>query len=354
MDGKLTLGQMFMVGFDGMEIDGNHPLIESIVDDQLGGVILFDRNVDGTRQNIISSSQLRVLTESLQEYAQTPLLISVDQEGGRVCRLREDAGFPGSVSAGFLGRENDFEKTGSYASVIAETLSSHGINFNLAPVVDLGLNSENAIINRYDRSYGEDPGHVASHATAFIESHHKSGVACCLKHFPGHGSSTGDSHLGFVDITDTWQAYELEPYRQLFSFGFSDAVMTAHVVHRRLDPDGLPATLSKKIMNTLLRDQLKFGGVTVSDDLQMKAITDHYDYRTAVKMAVLAGVDLLIVGNNLIRQENAVSQGIQAVEELLAQGSVNEEFIRSALNRVANLKKKIAGEVPWNDNTPIT
>ena len=354
MDGKLDLGQMFMVGFDGVEVDANHAIMKAITRDQLGGVILFDYNVDGTRQNILTSLQLYKLTGSLQRYADVPLLVAVDQEGGRVCRLKEGDGFPTSVSAAFLGGENDLRETGNYADITAETLAEHGINFNLAPVVDLAINVENAIISRYERSYGADPEQVVRHATEFIQAHHQRGIACCLKHFPGHGSSTSDSHLGFVDITDCWQEDELDPYQKMFASGFSDAVMTAHVVHRHLDADGLPATLSNKIIGSLLRKQLGFSGVTVSDDLQMKAITDHWDYGTSVQMAVLAGVDLLVIGNNLVRQEDVVLNGIRAIEELLDNGTIEEEFLRSALNRVAALKKKIAGVVPWTGNQPIT
>lgn len=354
MTTRLNLGQMFMIGFDGMTVAAGHPVVEAIVREQVGGVILFDRNVDGTGQNIQSPGQLRELTAALQEFADIPLLIGVDQEGGRVCRLKEKDGFPATVSAKRLGAQPDVTATRRQAERMAATLADHGINLNLAPVVDLDINPDNPIISRYERSFGAEPGPVARHAAAFIAAHHARGVACCLKHFPGHGSSGGDSHLGFVDSSGCWREIELEPYRRLFLAGFTDAVMTAHVVQRGLDPRGLPATLSGPMVGGLLRGRLGFTGVVVSDDLQMRAITEKWSYEEAVQMAVLAGVDLLIVGNNLLRRENVVAEGVRAIERLLDSNRIGEEVLRAAVHRVSLLKQKIAGEVPWTKNGPMT
>lgn len=354
MTTSLNLGQMFMIGFDGMTVAAGHPVVEAIVREQVGGVILFDRNVDGTGQNIQSPGQLRELTAALQGVADIPLLIGVDQEGGRVCRLKEKDGFPATVSAKRLGAQPDVTATRRQAERMAATLADHGINLNLAPVVDLDLNPDNPIIGRYERSFGAEPGPVVRHAAAFIAAHHARGVACCLKHFPGHGSSGGDSHLGFVDSSECWREIELEPYRRLFQTGFADAVMTAHVVQRGLDPRGLPATLSGPMVGGLLRGRLGFTGVVVSDDLQMRAITEKWSYEEAVQMAVLAGVDLLIVGNNLLRRENVVAEGVRAIERLLDSNRIGEEVLRAAVYRVSLLKQKIAGEVPWTKNGPMT
>ncbi len=340
--------QMFVVGFDGTSVDRDHPVVRSIRDFNLGGVILFDRDMTGRRQNIVSPAQLRELTLTLQGYAKTPLLVTIDQEGGQVCRLKERDGFPASVSAGHIGVVNDVKDTGVQADTLAATLAAHGINFNLAPVVDLDINRDNPIISRFDRSFGTDTEQVVRHAERFIEAHHRHGVACCLKHFPGHGSSAADSHLGFVDITDCWQEKELDPYRELFRAGFGDAVMTAHVVHKKLDPEGLPATLSRVILTELLREKLGFTGVTVSDDLQMKAISSRWGFAEAVQKAVLAGVDLLVVGNNLVRQKDALAAGVSAIEELLRDGRIDPGRVVASLERIRHLKQKIAGERPWN------
>jgi beta-N-acetylhexosaminidase len=353
-DQDLNLGQLFLAGFDGTIVDPDHPVVEAIVRDSLGGVILFDRNVDGTRQNIDSPAQLQQLTAQLQRHAGNSLIIAVDQEGGKVCRLKEVDGFPITKSAAMLASRENRDQVRLQAEIIGGSLRECGINFNLAPVVDLNLNHENPIIGRYERSYGSSPDKVVDLASQFIAAHHNNGVACCIKHFPGHGSARSDSHLGFVDITDCWLEQELEPFSRLIASGFADAVMTAHVIHKGLDKDMLPATLSRPVISGLLRDKLGFAGVVVSDDLQMKAISDRWGFEEAVQMAVVAGVDLVIVGNNLIREKNVVSRGVAAIEELLDSGRISEHTVRSSLNRVSVLKKKIAGDVSWNSSQPIT
>lgn len=350
----LKLGQLFLAGFDGMSVDRDHPIVEAIVHDSLGGVILFDKNIDGARQNISSPAQLRELTGALQDCAGNSLIIAVDQEGGNVCRLKKADGFPASLPAGQLAAGTDQNQVGRQAAIIAGSLREGGINFNLAPVVDLNLNHDNPIIGRYDRSYGSSPELVTRFATRFIAAHHDNGIACCVKHFPGHGSAAADSHLGFVDITDCWQEQELEPYSLLMASGFSDAIMTAHVIHRGLDNRALPATLSRPVITGLLREKLGFAGVIISDDLQMKAISDRWGFEEAAQMAVLAGVDLLIVGNNLIREKNVVRRGVAAITELIASGRISESAVRSSLARVSVLKQKIAGEVSWKNSQPIT
>ncbi|MCI5223853.1 MAG: hypothetical protein D3924_14570 [Candidatus Electrothrix sp. AR4] len=181
---------------------------------------------------------------------------------------------------------------------------------------------------------------VAAHCRTFIKEHRKQGVACCLKHFPGHGSASADSHLGFVDISGAWQEQELEPYRILLREGFVDAIMTAHIIHYGLDSTGTPATLSPAIITGILREQLGFEGVIVTDDVQMKAISDRYGYKESIRRAVLAGADLMIVGNNLVRNPDALAQGVAAVQELLDWGAITEARINSSLQRIEELLKK--------------
>ena len=349
----MNIGQMFLLGFDGCTLDRDHWLKDAIEQDGLGGVILFDRNVDGSVQNISGPAQLQELTAELQEMAPELLFVAVDQEGGRVSRLKERDGFPDTASAAVLGRDDPEQSTAPAAAEMAATLAEHGVNLNLAPVVDLDLNPDNPIISCYERSFGSRADRVVAHAQAFIDAHHGQSIGCCLKHFPGHGSGQGDTHLGFVDITGDWQARELDPYRRLFETGFTDAVMSAHVVHRGLDPSGLPATLSREIINGMLRKELGFSGVTITDDLQMRAISDHYGYREAVQRAVLAGVDLMIVGNNLVRRsQDALTEGIAAIQELLDRGTIDGDCIHASLARIAALKEKIRGDFPWKSVKP--
>jgi beta-N-acetylhexosaminidase len=316
-------------------------------------VILFDRNVDGTVQNVVSPDQLRRLVNDLQQLAPLPLLVGIDQEGGRVCRLKERDGFAPCVSAASLGGESP-AVVAEHAEALAAMLAHCGVNLNFAPVVDLDLNPANPIIGRYRRSFGTDPATVVACARAFVEAHHRFGVGCCLKHFPGHGSAGGDSHLGFVDVTWCWQAVELEPYRSLFAAGYADGVMTAHLVHRGLDPSGLPATLSPAVITGLLRDQLGHDGVVFSDDLQMRAISDGWTCAEAVQQAVLAGVDVIVIGNNLAPREDALVTGIRAVADLLDSGRIDANRIDQSLARIALFKERIAGERLWQAIDPPT
>lgn len=350
---KLQLGRLFLAGFDGLTVGPDHPVAEDLSKHHLGGVLLFDRNVDGSRRNICSPAQLRELTAQLRSYADNDLLIAVDQEGGRVCRLKEADGFPATVPAGRLGVEGS-DQNCVQAERIARSLRDCGVNLNLAPVADLDLNPDNPIIARYQRSYGASPEVVAESCAQFIAAHHGLNVACCLKHFPGHGSASEDSHLGFVDITGCWREQELEPYTGLFAAGFADAVMTAHVIHKGLDRGEMPATLSRPVITGLLRGKLGFKGVIVSDDLQMKAIADRWSFEEAVQLALLAGVDMMIAGNNLIREQDVVQRGIRAVAELIGSGRISEDAVRASLDRITVLKRKIAGELPWKNNQPIT
>ncbi len=344
---------MFVVGFNGCTVEESHWIFGAIERYSLGGIILFDRNVNGTTQNIRTPLELQQLTASLQAHARIPLFIAVDQEGGRIQRLKEDTGFSSYHSAAWLGQK-DIKTTSDQAMALAEELRQNGINLNFAPVVDLNLNPANPIIGRYERSFGADPAEVVRYAQAFITAHHFKGIGCCLKHFPGHGSATEDSHLGFVDITACWEKIELQPFNRLISSGYCDGVMTAHVVNRHLDESGRPATLSRPIINDLLKGQLQFSGVTFSDDLQMRAIADRWQLKRAVQLAVLAGVDCLIIGNNLEQRQDAVQIGIDAIAELLDKGEVDESHILGSLNRIARFKQKIIGEIPWQSSERVT
>lgn len=356
MENTFTTGQMLLVGFRGCQIEPDHWLVDAIRNQGLGGVILFDRNVDGSVQNIASPQQLRSLTATLQGYAETKLFVAVDQEGGRVCRLKERDGFSPSLSAAAQAQlaKTDGSAYLDYLDHAAAMLAAHGINLNFAPVVDLDLNPQNPIIGRYDRSFCSSAKIVTACASFFVAAHHRHGVGCCVKHFPGHGSAGGDSHLGFVDATDHWVADELTPYQRLVAGGYSDGIMTAHLVNRRLDPSGTPATLSAAMIDGIVRHQIGFKGVVFSDDLQMRAISNGWGYREAVQRAVLAGVDVLVVGNNLAHQPDAVQLAIEAIAELLDSGRINEKRIADSLARIAQFKKYITGQQSWPTDSPPT
>ena len=336
------IGQLFLVGFAGEALAPGHPLATDIAEGHLGGVILFDRLVaHGTHtNNIVDAEQVAELTATLQNLAGGKLLIAVDHEGGRVSRFKKKRGFPETPGAAVLGGATDCTLTVNSARQTARMLKRAGVNFNLAPVVDLDVYPENPIIGRYGRSFSAQASVVAAHASAWIAEHRLEGIGCCIKHFPGHGSSRADSHLGFVDITDTWQEEELEPYRLLLDKGPAPAVMVGHLFHKKFDPL-YPATLSAATLRSLLRGSLNFRGMVVSDDMQMKAITSRYGLAEGCCRALAAGVDLLIVGNNLDHDPHIFNSLKAAVLAAVDRGELTEKRIDEAWSIIRNFKKRL-------------
>lgn len=333
------LGQMLLVGFRCTNVADDHFILRDIRKHHLGGVILFDYDLKSRKygRNIASPEQLRELTDRLRREAQKPLLIAIDQEGGRVNRLAPRYGFPATLSHEELGRLDDPAETTRRAAAQARTLREAGINVNLAPVVDLRVNPDNPVIARYGRAFAADPAKVTAQARAYIAGHRQEGVLTCLKHFPGHGSSSADSHLGFTDVSNSWRKNELIPYRELVAAGMADAVMTAHVFNAQLDKE-LPATLSPAMIDGLLRKELGFSGPVLSDDLQMAAISAHHSLPEAVEKAVLAGVDILIFGNNLAYDEEIVPRVLAILRDLLRRNVIDEARIDASWRRIQKLK----------------
>ena len=216
-----------------------------------------------------------------------------------------------------------------------------GVNLNLAPVVDLNSNPDNPIIGRYERSFGADVETVVTHARATIEEHRRVGVLTSLKHFPGHGSSLEDSHLGLPDVSEVWDEAELEPYRVLIAEGNADLVMTAHLFNRQLDED-LPASLSYETTTGLLRDQLGFAGVVITDDLGMGALTDGYSLRERLKLVIEAGADILLMANNIDEYDPELPDKIfAALRSLVDSGEVSESRLEASFLRIQTLKDRI-------------
>jgi beta-N-acetylhexosaminidase len=275
----------------------------------------------------------------LQSQAAIPLLVAIDQEGGRVNRLKADYGFPPSVSHEELGKLDQPAETRRHAALIAQTLADLGINLNLAPVVDLDANPDNPIIKGKRRSFSTDPEAVARHSAEFIKAHRARGVLTCAKHFPGHGSAACDTHLGLVDVTATWHERELVPFRRLIDASLCDAIMSAHVFNRRLDPER-PASLSRAVITELLREQLGFNGVVISDDMEMKAISSHYGLDKCVPAAIEAGDDVLCFGNNLSYDPGIAVKALTILEQAVTSGRLPEARIDESCQRVLALKRK--------------
>lgn len=347
---RYQIGQMLLLGFNGMQVDHNMPIAMAISKEGIGGVILFDYDFSSKQfvKNIQTPQQVLQLNQTLQGLNKQaraqdhlpflPLLISVDYEGGKVNRLKETYGFPPTLSPEHVGRlsSNDALLT---AEKMAETLKENGFNLDFAPVVDVNVNPNNPILGKLERCFSSDPKKVSDYAKIYTRAFAKHGIHSVYKHFPGHGSATTDSHLGFVDVTDTWQEYELLPY-QLLSED-QDAchmIMTAHIINRNLDSSGLPATLSYPILTKLLREQLQFQGVIITDDMQMKAITDHYSLEEAVTLAINAGADMLIFGNQLCSTPQDSTSLIDFIESQVNKGHINLDTIEKAYARIVNFK----------------
>lgn len=329
------IGRMLIVGFDALSLERNATLLGEIKRYDLGGVILFDRDYhDRTRpKNVRDPRQLKVLCTALNEASDGAMLIMIDQEGGRVERLKPRDGFVHTPSAVQIAKLSLEEARESYAAMAA-MLREAGITLNAAPVVDLATNPDNPVIAKLERAYSSDPASVSRYATLMLDAMSQEGIVGVLKHFPGHGSSRGDSHEGFVDVTQTWQPQELEPYATLIESGKAQAIMSAHVFNRTLDPH-LPATLSYQINTELLRRKLGFKGVLISDDLQMKAISAHYSLQESLKLAINSGVDMLLFGNQL--DDTPLPLLIETIKELVARKEVARERIEEANRRIEAL-----------------
>ncbi len=336
------IGQMLLVGFRGTAFSEHSTIYHDIVNHHIGSVILFDFDVQSGKpgRNITSPTQLKKLTDDLHAISKTPLFISIDQEGGVVNRLKPEMGFPPSLSHQEIGKHDNRTFTYDQASRIAETLRQLGINLNFAPCIDINVNPDNPIIAGKERSFSSDPQKVATHAKAFLQAHHDRGIIGCAKHFPGHGSSKDDTHLGMADVTDTWTEDELIPYRHLISAGLCEMIMTTHIINRNLDPDK-PATLSNRILNGMLRNQLGYDGVIISDDLEMGAISKHFGLKDAVESAILAGVDILTFGKNIASEPADTSHVISIIKDMLEKELIDEKRIDESYERVMRLKGRL-------------
>jgi len=338
----LWIGQMLMVGFRGTELQGN-PFLRTLRDLNLGGVILFDRDVptQSPIRNIVSPQQVQILIAQLQTLSEVRLLIAIDQEGGRIARLKARHGFSTTPSQAELGRLDDEKETRSSAREVGELLVDLGINVNFAPVLDLAVNPDNPIIAALERSYGADADLVERHARWTIEEFHRAGLLSAVKHFPGHGASKEDSHLGLPDVTNLWSETELEPFSTLISEQLPDLVMMAHLYNAEWD-ETYPATLSSAVITGILRQQLGFEGVVVSDDMKMGAIAQNYSLEESIELAVKAGVDILLFGNNSSSYDPQIARkAFDILKDLVERGTLSRDRIQQSYQRISNLKGKI-------------
>lgn len=343
------IGQMLIMGFAGSEIHDNSPVAQWLANDGLGGVILFDKDVSTGLygKNLKTQAQIRHLTHQLNYYSSIsayynnnlPLFIAVDFEGGAVDRFSRVEGCMATMKPVDLAQLSGSALTDE-CTEMATMIKQLGFNLNFAPVVDLALNTEEGIIGKLGRSFSAKPDVVSKVADQFVDVFSSHGIACCYKHFPGHGSAVGDTHEGFVDVTDSFKTTELDPYYSLLEGTDKPVmVMTAHVVNKELDSSGLPATLSHEILTGLLREKIGFDGVIISDDLQMQAIANHYSLEESLGLTINAGADMVIFGNQL--GQHTATQVIDCVEQLVLSNVIPMERIDDAFRRIVRLKQQV-------------
>ncbi len=365
------IGQMLIVGFRGVDIENSPKIVNDINNKRIGGVILYDvdyqtveavakknkistqearkKNIIAKNQqvrferNIRNPKQLAKLTSDLQALSKQkiniPLLIALDREGGFVNKLAVDLGFPETITQFDLAKKDEREIR-NITKGYAKTLQENGINYVLAPVIDLAINPDNTAIVKHKRAFSDDPKVVTKLAKIIIDVYSKAQIICAIKHFPGHGSSTKDTHDGLSDVTDTWQTKEIEPYRNLLMnqdhIGLT--VMSSHIVNKNLDKKRLPASLSKKTLN-ILRDSIHYQGIIISDDLQMKAITKHYNLEKTLKLSILAGNDLLIFANQFQYDPNIAKKVIRTVKKLIKEKKISKDRIKQSYDKIVKLKQ---------------
>ena len=347
------LGQMVMITVTGDSLEETGASMDTLKADLanrlVGGIVMFVWS-----GNLANPGQIARFTAQLQSQAHIPLLLAIDQEGGKVARLSAANGFTATSTAYDLGTVlNQESTTRAAASTMAGWFVQTGLTMNLAPVADVNVNPASPAIGALKRSFSADAATVARHASWFIDEFHAKHILTALKHFPGHGSATADSHLGFTDITTTWTSTELEPYRTLLASGKPDAIMTGHLFNSTID-SVYPATLSRSTITGILRTQLGYSGVVISDEMGMKAITSHFGLDEAMVLAVNAGVDILLYSTNRDSAGHSLARRIvDVLERKVQDGTIAASRIDESYARIIALKGTFVTGVAFVEGTGV-
>ncbi|GHV04083.1 glycosyl hydrolase [Campylobacterota bacterium] len=328
---ETMIGQMIAIGFDGNRTRDEWVVSvkESIKNGEIGSVVLYGRNV-------INPEQLENFVKQLHysiDGNRLPLWVMIDQEGGRIERLSAKKGFCGFPSAKKVAQSGAQNAYSTYRNLACE-LRGYGINFNLAPVVDLDI--DGSVIARDERSFSADEITAAKMAEVFIKAHNSCGILTAIKHFPGLGNALTDTHKQSADASQTYKPSELFPFKSLIENDKVNAVLVSHAIDAKIDR--LPASLSKAHIDHLR--SLGFDGVVITDDLQMGAIANHFDLNETVVLAVNAGSDILLFANTL-SEDRDLPQKIRAIiVGAIENGEISVSRLIEAYNRIAQLKKK--------------
>jgi len=344
-DLKKKIGQLMVFGFSGTT--PSKEIKELIHDYQVGNIILFGRNLTTPQEILSLNTELQ--SEARKAGQEFPLLICTDQENGIVRRLGEGISeIPGAM---LLGATHNPQYAFDAAIATGTEIKALGINWNLAPCVDVNNNPLNPVINV--RSFGESPSDVSSFGKAAMKGFKKAGVISVLKHFPGHGDTTTDSHHDLPVIShnmERLEKVELKPFKDCIDEG-AEVVMTSHVYFPAIEKrEGIPASLSKDVITGLLRGKLGFNGVVTTDCMEMKAIGNGIGTAKGAVEAIKAGIDLVMISHTYSIQKEAIELVMKAVET----GEIEEKTINEAYDRVLNLKRKYLSWNNFSEDSKIT
>lgn len=332
------IAQMLMVSIEGTEAELNSEVLTIVKDLKIGGIIIFEKW--GKRViNIKSQNQLAEFTKSIKRTAEYPIWIAIDQEGGKVSRLKEKYGYPPTITPEEIGDINKIWFTKMQAMKQAMMLNSSGINMNFAPSLDININPKSPAIGKLKRSFSSDPKIVYNIAEIYYDIQKDSGIVSVFKHFPGHGSAVTDSHNGFTDITNTSSKSELEIYNKFINAGKCDAIMCSHLFNSNIDSE-YPASLSKKTLTNLMRNEIGYEGLFITDDIGMKALSENWTTEEIIKLSINAGVDIIMVlrGNSYYYR-----QIINLIEKMVIKDEIPLSRINESYTRIMKLHKAYKG-----------
>lgn len=327
------LGQLFFIGLEGPQLQKHEE--DFIINNDIGGVVLFSRNVEDPKQIFELTSKLQSLTK--KQSSKLPMLIGIDMEGGRVHRLKPP--FTKWPALKHLGEVDSTSISFRFAQSMGKELHSVGINLDFAPCIDVLTNPDNEVIG--DRSISSDPELVSKHSSALVRGYIKSEVLPCAKHFPGHGHTAPDSHeeLPVSEKTlDELKAVDLAPFQKAIRARI-DLLMTCHILYKNVDPK-YPATLSKTFIQELLKTEYRYRNLVITDDLDMKALRSNFSREDIPVLALDAGCDMLLYCN----EPESHKVGFESVTKALNEKSLDAEAIKAKIENVKSFKqKKLAG-----------
>jgi beta-N-acetylhexosaminidase len=329
-------GQLIIIGFEGdtSSSPGFREMMSNLESGLAGGVIFMGHNVRSRKDLLAMTDRVRKCRCRFKP------LIAIDEEGGKVERLTDAIGFRSSPSAEAVALLRDEKRAAEIFDQIALDVRAAGFNLNLAPVVDLDINPFNPVVGALGRSYSRAPETVYRLARLFVDRHRRLNVLTSIKHFPGHGSSSSDPHLGYVDVTESWTKAELIPFQLLILDGHVDMIMVGHVSS---DNWGGSASLApSQAITSLLREKLGYTGIVITDDLDMGAITrSNPNFGNAIKRALLTGNDILLVSNHHTKRRRVAHVIHSAILSFLANKEIEPSRVEESFDRIQKLKSQL-------------